>query len=65
MGLNLLYSHHQLSLIRAASAASHAEPISHLDAARVVSHRIREFQLACGAAAAHTWAARSPAHIAG
>jgi hypothetical protein len=55
MDLNLLYSQHQISLIRAATTISRLARTRHLAAADLVANRIQEYQLANGAAAEAGW----------
>jgi hypothetical protein len=55
MDLNHLYSQHQLSLIRAKATTSRLLRTRHLAAAGVAANRIRNYQLAKGAAAAAGW----------
>jgi hypothetical protein len=55
MDLNHLYSHHQLSLIRAKATTSRLLRTKHLAAASVAASQIRNYQLATGAAAAAGW----------
>jgi hypothetical protein len=55
MDLNLLYSQHQGSLMSAAETTSRLARTKHLAAAGMVANRIRNYQLAKGAAAAAGW----------
>lgn len=55
MDLNHLYSQHQLSLMRANATTSRLLRTRHLAAAGVAANRIRNYQLAQGAAAAAGW----------
>jgi hypothetical protein len=55
MDLNLLYSQHQGSLMSAAATTSRLARTKHLAAAGMFANRIRNYQLAKGAAAAAGW----------
>lgn len=55
MDLNLLYSQHQIWLMRAAAATSRLRRTKDLAAAGAVANRIRNYQLAKGAAASAGW----------
>lgn len=55
MDLNLLYSQHQGSLMSASAATSRLARTRHLAAAGLLANRIRNYQLAKGAAAAASW----------
>lgn len=55
MDINLLYSQHQGSLMSAAATTSRLARTKHLAAAGVFANRIRNYQLAKGAAAAGGW----------
>lgn len=55
MDLNLLYSQHQGSLMSAAATTSRLARTKHLAAAGLFANRIRNYQLAKGAAAAEGW----------
>jgi hypothetical protein len=53
--LNLLYSQHQILLMRAATAGSREMRIGHESDAHGLAHRIKAFQLEVGAPAAGAW----------
>lgn len=55
MDLNLFYSRHQISLIKAGATMSTPERDRHLDNASDIAHQIGSYQLAQGAPAGASW----------
>lgn len=55
MDLNLLYSQHQAALMSASVTISRLARTRHIAAAGMFANRIRNYQLAKGAAAAAGW----------
>lgn len=55
MDLNHYYYQHQISIMRAGTAASRLARTRHLAAAGALANRIRNYQLALGASASTGW----------
>lgn len=62
MDLNLLYSDHQIALMRAGRATSLPAFRHHLDRARDIACRIGGYQETLGAMAGRSWAAKCRAN---